>query len=157
MSLGWWLSFTGLSILSVDGCAPAPQPARVQEAESPYVQHDARPPIVDGNPDPTQFSIDFERCKDFATIATAEDPLKWSELFAAAIRGAVVGAAAGAAGGAIIAGGRGASIGAAAGGAGGAGGGAYGVSEAAQEEHRRRRREATEYCLRKLGYEVIAY
>ena len=59
------------------------------------VQQDWRPPIIANNPDPVQFGIDFERCKDFATIATADDPLKWSELFAATVRGAVIGGAAG--------------------------------------------------------------
>jgi len=121
------------------------------------VQTDWRPPIIDGNPDPVQFGIDFERCKDFATVATAEDPLKWGELFSATVTGAAVGVAGGAAGGAIIAGGDGAKVGAAAGGAGGAAGSALGISAHAREEHQRRRRQATEYCLRKVGYEVVAY
>ena len=121
------------------------------------VQQDWRPPIIANNPDPVQFGIDFERCKDFATIATADDPLKWSELFAATVRGAVIGGAAGASSGAAVAGGDGASVGTAAGGAGGAVGGGLGVSAFARQEHRRRRMQATTYCLKQLGYDVVAY
>lgn len=121
------------------------------------VQRDWRPPIVGGNPDKLQFDIDLERCKDFATVATAGDPLRASELFASMILGATVGAAAGAVGGATIGGTSGAQLGATVGGTGGATVGGIGIAQYAKDEHQRRRRDATRYCLEKLRYDVITY